>query len=261
IEAQNAVVPAGSLAAEPQAAPRAYTYTITAGSRLTSADAFRNIPLRTNPDGSAQLLDAVARVALGASFHGINAPPNAGTLTPSVINQTPGSNALQTAAAVQAKMSSLADNFAPGLEYVVPYDTTLFIDASVKGVMQIFFEAFVIVAVIVLLFLQSMRTTLIAMAAVPISVVGTFAGLYVLGFTINLLSLFGMILAIGIVVDDAILVVENVSRILERDREISIGAATSQALAEVSGRVIATAFIMDAVFVTESVLGGVTGQI
>src|SRR5699024_2032311 len=139
--------------------------------------------------------------------------------------------------------------------------TTLFIDASVKGVMQIFFEAFVIVAVIVLLFLQSMRTTLIAMAAVPISVVGTFAGLYVLGFTINLLSLFGMILAIGIVVDDAILVVENVSRILERDREISIRAATSQAMAEVSGPVIATAFIMAAVFIPVAFLGGFTGQI
>ena len=261
IEAQNAVVPAGSLAAEPQDDPRAYTYTITAGGRLTSADAFRNIILRTNPDGSALLLEDVARVELGASFYGINARLNGGTMTPIVINQTPGSNALQTAAAVQAKMSSLADNFPPGLEYVVPYDTTLFIDASVKGVMQIFFEAFVIVAVIVLLFLQSMRTTLIAMAAVPISVVGTFAGLYVLGFTINLLSLFGMILAIGIVVDDAILVVENVSRILERDREISIRAATSQAMAEVSGPVIATAFIMAAVFIPVAFLGGFTGQI
>jgi len=261
IEAQNTVVPAGSLAAEPQDNPRAYTYTITSGGRLTSAEAFRNIILRTNPDGSALLLENVARVELGASFYGINARMNGGTMTPIVINQTPGSNALETAAAVQAKMSSLADNFPPGLEYVVPYDTTLFIDASVKGVMQIFFEAFVIVAVIVLLFLQSMRTTLIAMAAVPISVVGTFAGLYVLGFSINLLSLFGMILAIGIVVDDAILVVENISRILEEDDNISIPAATSQAMREVSGPVIATAFIMASIFIPVAFLGGFTGQI
>jgi HAE1 family hydrophobic/amphiphilic exporter-1/multidrug efflux pump len=261
IQAQNTVVPAGSLAAEPQENPRAYTYTITAGGRLTSPEQFRNIILRTNPDGSALLLQDVARVQLGASFYGINANLNGSTMTPIVINQTPGSNALQTAARVKSTLKRLSKAFPPGLTYVVPYDTTLFINASVDNVMETFFEAFVIVAIIVLLFLQNIRSTLIAMAAVPISVVGAFAGLYALGFSINLLSLFAMILAIGIVVDDAILVVENVSRIIEEDEDISIFAATVEAMKEVGGPVLATAFIMASIFVPVAFLGGFTGQI
>ena len=261
IKAQNTEVPAGSLAAEPQPNPAPYTYTISAGGRLSSADEFRDIYLRTNPDGSSLLLADVARVELGASSYAVNAKLNGDTMAPIVINQQPGSNALDTAVLVKETMEQLAKRFPAGLEYVVPYDTTLFINASISTVTQTFIEAFLIVAVIVFLFLQSWRSTLIAMTVVPVSVLGAFAGLYMLDFSINLLSLFAMILAIGIVVDDAILVVENVERVLEDDEDISIVKAVSEGMREVSGPIIATAFIMAAVFIPVAFLGGFTGQI
>nr|WP_298410438.1 multidrug efflux RND transporter permease subunit [uncultured Halomonas sp.] len=261
IRSQNTEVPAGSLAAEPQDDPRPYTYTISAGGRLSDAEEFRNIYLRTNPDGSSLLLKDVARIELGASSYAVNANLNGGTMAPLAINQQPGANALETAAEVKQTMAELAERFPAGLEYEVPYDTTLFIDASIETVTHTFIEAFVIVAVIVLLFLQNWRATIIAMTVVPVSVLGAFAGLYMLGFSINLLSLFALILAIGIVVDDAILVVENVERLLEEDKDTSIVDAVSEGMREVGGPIIATAFIMAAVFVPVAFLGGFTGQI
>lgn len=261
IRVQNTEIPAGSLAQAPQDDPRAYTYTITAGGRLSDADEFRNIYLRTNPDGSSLRLGDVARIELGASFYGIDARLNGATMTPIMINQQPGANALETAAEVKATMARLENGFPPGLEYVTPYDTTLFIDASVETVFHVFIEAFLIVGVILFIFLQNWRFTAIAMSVVPVSVVGTFAALYVFGFSINLLTLFALVLAIGIVVDDAILVVENIERVLEEDEEISIPAAAMQAMKEVGGPVIATSFIMAAVFVPVAFLGGFSGQI
>lgn len=261
IRAQNTEIPAGSLAQAPQDDPRAFTYTITAAGRLSDADEFRNIYLRTNPDGSSLRLADVARIELGASFYGIDARLNGATMTPIIINQQPGANALETAAEVKATMAGLANSFPPGLEYVTPYDTTLFIDASVETVFNVFIEAFLIVGVILFIFLQNWRFTAIAMSVVPVSVVGTFAALYVFGFSINLLTLFALVLAIGIVVDDAILVVENIERVLEEDDEISIPAAAMQAMREVGGPVIATSFIMAAVFVPVAFLGGFSGQI
>ncbi|SHE39055.1 hydrophobic/amphiphilic exporter-1, HAE1 family [Modicisalibacter ilicicola DSM 19980] len=261
IRSQNTEVPAGSLAAEPQSDPRAYTYTISAGGRLASADEFREIYLRTNPDGSSLRLKDVASIELGASSYAVNSQLNGATMAPIIINQQPEANALETAQRVRASMQQLSERFPAGLEYVIPYDTTLFIDASIETVTATFFEAFAIVAVIVFLFLQNWRSTLIAMTVVPVSVVGTFAGLFALGFSINLLSLFAMILAIGIVVDDAILVVENVERLLEEDEAISIRKAVSEGMREVGGPVIATSFIMAAVFVPVAFLGGFTGQI
>ncbi|MCI0511315.1 HAE1 family hydrophobic/amphiphilic exporter-1/multidrug efflux pump [Chromohalobacter marismortui] len=261
IRAQNTATPAGALSQAPQDDPRAYTYTVTAPGRLSSADEFRNIILRTNPDGSTLRLNDVARVELGASSYAINANMNGNTMTPIMINQQPGANALETAEAVKNKMDELAKRFPPGLKYEVPYDTTLFISASVDSVFHTFLEALLIVAVIVFIFLQNWRTTVIAMSVVPVSVVGTFAGLYMFGFSINLLSLFAMVLAIGIVVDDAILVVENVERLLEEDPDISIRKAAITAMKEVSGPVIATSFIMAAVFIPVAFLGGFTGQI
>ncbi|MDY6890310.1 MAG: efflux RND transporter permease subunit [Pseudomonadota bacterium] len=261
IRAQNTEVPAGSLAATPNSNPRAYTYTVTAGGRLSSADQFRNIFLRTNPDGSALLLQDVARIELGASFYGIDATLNGAEMTPIIINQQPGANALETARAVTAKMDELSQRFPPGLEYVVPYDTTLFIGASVDAVMQTFIEAFLIVGAILFIFLQNWRFTVIAMSVVPVSVIATFAGFYLFGFSINLLTLFALILAIGIVVDDAILVVENVERVLSEDASITVRDATIQAMREVGGPVIATSLVMAAVFVPVAFLGGFTGQI
>ncbi|ALM53157.1 efflux RND transporter permease subunit [Halomonas huangheensis] len=261
IQAQNTEVPAGSLASTPTDNPRAFTYTITAGGRLSSTEEFRNILLRTNPDGSALTLDDVARIELGASFYGVEARLNGSTMTPIIVNQQPGANALETAEMVKAKMDDLQARFPPGLEYVVPYDTTLFIDASVETVLHTFIEAFLIVGVILFIFLQNWRFTVIAMSVVPVSVLATFAGFYVFGFSINLLTLFAMVLAIGIVVDDAILVVENVERVLSEDEDITVRQATVEAMREVGGPVIATSLIMAAVFVPVAFLGGFTGQI
>lgn len=261
IRAQNTEVPAGSLAATPTDNPRAFTYTITAGGRLSSTDEFRNILLRTNDDGSSLKLKDVARIELGASFYGIESRLNGATVTPIIINQQPGANALETAAMVKARMDELQKRFPPGLEYVVPYDTTLFIDASVETVLHTFIEAFLIVGVILFIFLQNWRFTVIAMSVVPVSVLATFAGFYVFGFSINLLTLFALVLAIGIVVDDAILVVENVERVLSEDSEITVRQATVEAMREVGGPVIATSLIMAAVFVPVAFLGGFTGQI
>lgn len=261
IRAQNTEVPAGSLAGTPQRDPRAFTYTITAGGRLNDVDDFRQIFLRTNPDGSSLRLDDVARIELGASFYGVNAKLNGATMTPIIINQQPGANALETAQAVQDTMAELGGRFPPGLEYVVPYDTTLFIDASVNTVLKVFVEAFLIVGVILFIFLQNWRFTVIAMSVVPVSVLATFAGFYMFGFSINLLTLFALVLSIGIVVDDAILVVENVERVLSEDENISVRQATIRAMKEVGGPVIATSLIMAAVFVPVAFLGGFTGQI
>ena len=261
IRAQNTEIPAGNLAATPQSDPRAYTYTITAGGRLTSTDDFREIFLRTNPDGSSLRLQDVARIELGASFYGVDARLNGDAMTPIIINQQPGANALETAEAVRATMEELAGRFPPGLEYVTPYDTTLFIDASVETVIKTFIEAFLIVIVILFIFLQNWRFTVIAMSVVPVSVIGTFAGFYLFDFSINLLTLFALVLSIGIVVDDAILVVENVERVLSEEDDISVREATIRAMKEVGGPVIATSLIMAAVFVPVAFLGGFTGQI
>ncbi|SIQ68051.1 efflux RND transporter permease subunit [Marinobacterium stanieri] len=261
IRAQNTEVPAGNLAGTPQSEPRAYTYTVNAGGRLSSADDFRNIYLRTNADGSALLLKDVARVELGASFYGVEARLDSATMAPIIINQQPGANALETADAVKAKVEELSQRFPPGLEYVVPYDTTLFISASVDTVIQTFIEAFLIVGVILYVFLQNWRFTIIAMSVVPVSVVATFAGFYLFDFSLNLLTLFALVLSIGIVVDDAILVVENVERVLAEDENISVREATVLAMKEVGGPVIATSFIMAAVFIPVAFLGGFTGQI
>ncbi|MCH4562602.1 efflux RND transporter permease subunit [Halomonas sp. EGI 63088] len=261
IRAQNTEVPAGSLAATPQSEPRAFSYTITAGGRLSNVDDFRDIFLRTNPDGSSLRLDDVARIELGASFYGVDARLNGASMTPIIINQQPGANALETAEAVKATMAELEGRFPPGLEQVVPYDTTLFIDASVNTVTKVFIEAFLIVGVILFIFLQNWRFTVIAMSVVPVSVLATFAGFFAFGFSINLLTLFALVLSIGIVVDDAILVVENVERVLSEDESISVWDATIRAMKEVGGPVIATSLIMAAVFVPVAFLGGFTGQI
>ncbi|MDI5922958.1 efflux RND transporter permease subunit [Halomonas sp. LR5S13] len=261
IRAQNTEVPAGSLAATPQSEPRAFSYTITAGGRLSDVDDFREIFLRTNPDGSSLRLQDVARIELGASFYGVDARLNGAAMSPIIINQQPGANALETAEAVKATMAELEGRFPPGLEQVVPYDTTLFIDASVGTVTKVFIEAFLIVGVILFIFLQNWRFTVIAMSVVPVSVLATFAGFFAFGFSINLLTLFALVLSIGIVVDDAILVVENVERVLSEDEEITVIQATIRAMKEVGGPVIATSLIMAAVFVPVAFLGGFTGQI
>ncbi|WP_110668932.1 efflux RND transporter permease subunit [Salinicola halophilus] len=260
IQSQNSVVAAGKLGAEPQSNPTPYTYTITTEGRFENVDQFRDILLRTNGDGSSLRLSDVARIELGKNSYGIQAYVNNNPIAPIAIYLQPGANALEVAQEVKSSMQGLKERFPPGLDYEIPYDTTLFINASIESVVHTFIEALALVAVIVFVFLQSWRSTLVAMSVVPVSVLGTFAGMYLLDFSINLLSLFGMILAIGIVVDDAIVVIENVERILEEDEDATPMSAALEAMKEVSGAVIATSLIMTAVFVPVGFMGGLTGQ-
>ncbi|MCM5703700.1 efflux RND transporter permease subunit [Larsenimonas salina] len=260
IQAQNTVVSAGKLGAEPQRSATSNTYTITTQGRLKSVKQFEDILLKTKADGGALRLSDVARVELGSTSYGIQGRVNNNPIAPIAIYQQPGANALQVAGEVKQTLSDLKKRFPAGLDYVVPYDTTLFINASIESVLHTFVEALILVALIVFIFLQNWRSTLVAMSVVPVSVIGTFAGMYMLDFSINLLSLFGMILAIGIVVDDAIVVIENVERILEDNPEVSSKEAAFEAMREVTGPVLATALIMASVFVPVGFLTGLTGK-
>ncbi|GAB2803094.1 efflux RND transporter permease subunit [Halomonas shantousis] len=260
IQSQNTVIAAGKLGAEPLNDPTPYTYTLTTQGRFEGVDQFRNILLRTEENGASLRLSDVARVELGQNTYGVQGYVNNSPIAPIAIYLQPGANALEVATEVKQTMRELKARFPAGLDYAIPYDTTLFIDASIESVQHTFIEALILVAVIVFLFLQSWRSTLVAMSVVPISVIGTFAGMYLLDFSINLLSLFGMILAIGIVVDDAIVVIENVERILDEDENATPLSATFEAMKEVSGAVIATSLIMSAVFIPVGFMGGLTGQ-
>ncbi|WP_445621626.1 efflux RND transporter permease subunit [Kushneria sp. Sum13] len=260
IRAQNTVVSAGKLNGAPQRKPGAYTYTVTTQGRMSSASDFRNIILRTNEDGSSLKLSDVARVELGSSSYGIIGRVNGSPIAPIAIYQQPGANALDVANEVKTTLADMKQRFPAGLDYVIPYDTTLFIDASIESVKHTFIEALLLVAIIVFVFLQNWRSTLVAMSVVPISVVGTFGGMYLLDFSINLLSLFGMILAIGIVVDDAIVVIENIERILEEEPDTTPMNAAFKAMKEVTGPVLATSFIMASVFIPVAFISGMTGQ-
>ncbi|RKR06116.1 HAE1 family hydrophobic/amphiphilic exporter-1/multidrug efflux pump [Kushneria sinocarnis] len=260
IEAQNTVVPAGKLGGAPQRDPTSYTYTVSSKGRFTNVDQFRDIVLRTQQDGGSLRLSDVARVELGASSYAVRGRVNNSPMAPIAIYAQPDANALQVASEVKNKMEELKERFPAGIDYSIPYDTTLFINASIESVEHTFLEALILVAAIIFIFLQNWRSTLVAMSVVPVSVVGTFAGMYLMGFSINLLSLFGMILAIGIVVDDAIVVIENVERILEHDPEATPMSASLEAMREVSGPVIATALIMASVFVPVGFLSGLTGE-
>ncbi len=260
IRAQNTVVSAGKLNGAPQRKPGAYTYTVTTQGRMSSASDFRNIILRTNEDGSSLKLSDVARVELGSSSYGVIGRVNGSPIAPIAIYQQPGANALDVAKEVKTTLADMKQRFPAGLDYVIPYDTTLFIDASIESVKHTFIEALLLVAIIVFVFLQNWRSTLVAMSVVPISVVGTFGGMYLLDFSINLLSLFGMILAIGIVVDDAIVVIENIERILEEEPDTTPMNAAFKAMKEVTGPVLATSFIMASVFIPVAFISGMTGQ-
>ncbi|ELB3250842.1 multidrug efflux RND transporter permease subunit CmeB, partial [Campylobacter coli] len=186
---------------------------------------------------------------------------NGNDAVPIMINLQSGANALNTAKLVEAKMQELSKSFPEGLEYKIPYDTTKFVIESIKEVIKTFVEALILVIIVMYMFLKNFRSTLIPMIAVPVSLLGTFAGLYLLGFSINLLTLFALILAIGIVVDDAIIVVENIDRILHEDEKISVKDAAIQAMQEVSSPVISIVLVLCAVFIPVSFISGFVGEI
>lgn len=237
-----------------------FTYGMTARGRLSGPEAFGDVVLRAMPDGSALRLRDVARVELGSEDYSFNALQDGRKTVPIGIFLKPGANALDMAAAVQARMAELAKQFPDGIGYSFPFDTTGFVRASIAEVLWTFALALALVAGVTFLFLQSWRATLIPLVAVPVSIVGSFAGLKLLGFSINLVTLFGLILAIGIVVDDAIVVLENIERLMHEHR-LTPRQAAIRAMEEVSGPVIAIVLVLCAVFVPVAFLGGLTGQL
>ncbi len=258
IREQNLQVSAGQLGAPPTRDASDFLVSINAKGRLHSEAEFGQIVLKTGPDGQVTRLSDVARIELGASDYSLRALLDNQQAVALPIFQAPGSNAIEVSNAVRAKMTELAKSFPPGMAWEQVYDTTLFVRASIKSVVTTLFEAIALVVLVVILFLQTWRASIIPLLAVPVSIIGTFAVLYLLGFSINTLTLFGLVLAIGIVVDDAIVVVENVERNIEEGKTPL--AAAHQAMKEVSGPIIAIALVLCAVFVPMAFLSGVIGQ-
>jgi hydrophobe/amphiphile efflux-1 (HAE1) family protein len=260
INEQNAQFAAGKVGAAPTGGEQEMVYTITTQGRLSEARQFEQIVVRAEPDGSLLRLKDVARVELGAKDYDFVGRINGQPATLVGIFLQPGANALSVAAEVNATVERLAQRFPTGMTHSVPYDTTRFVRVSIEEVVITLGEAMLLVIGVVYLFLQSWRATLIPLVAVPVSLIGTFAGLLLLGYSINTLTLFGMVLAIGIVVDDAIVVLENVERIM-REQHLAARDAAIQAMHEVTGPVIAIVLVLCAVFVPIAFLGGLSGEL
>jgi HAE1 family hydrophobic/amphiphilic exporter-1/multidrug efflux pump len=257
---QNAQFAAGKIGQSPTGGPQELVYTITTQGRLSEPAEFENIVVRANPDGSLLRLKDVARVELGSKDYEFKGRVNGKSATLVGIFLQPGANALATANLVGAEMNRLKQRFPQGFEHAVVYDTTRFVSVSIREVAKTLAEAMLLVFLVVFIFLQNWRATLIPFAAVPVSLIGTFAGLLLLGYSINTLTLFGMVLAIGIVVDDAIVVLENVERIM-REEKLEARDAAIKAMKEVTGPIIAMTLTMCAVFVPIAFLGGLTGEL
>ena len=258
VREQNIQVSAGQLGAEPMPSGSDFLTLINAKGRLSTTEEFGDIVLKSGADGEIVRLADVARLELAAGDYTLRARLDGKEAAAIGIFQAPGANALEIRDATIARMEELAKRFPPGIAYESIYDTTIFVRDSIKAVVTTLMEAVLLVVLVVILFLQTWRASIIPLIAVPVSIVGTFAALYVLGFSINTLTLFGLVLAIGIVVDDAIVVVENVERNIEEGRTPL--AAAHQAMKEVSGPIIAIALVLCAVFVPMAFLTGVTGQ-
>ena len=255
---QNNQLPAGKIGAEPLDSPVGFTYTMTTKGRLNTPEEFGQVVIRRDTDGSIVRLSDVARVELGAQNYSFSAEHNGVASVPMGLFLQPGANALETMDAVKARLDELSKGFPEGIEYAIPYDTTKFVRISINEVVKTLFEAMLLVFAVVYLFLGNWRATLIPSLAVPVSLIGTFAGMYLLGFSINTLTLFGMVLAIGIVVDDAIVVLENVERIMHEEH-LPPMEATIKAMQQVTGPVIAIVLVLCAVFIPVAFVGGMTG--
>ncbi|MDB4883606.1 MAG: putative cation efflux protein [Gemmatimonadetes bacterium] len=258
IRDQNLQVAAGVVGAQPMPDPVAYQLTVTARGRLADETEFGNIIIKTGANGEITRLRDVARIELNAGNYGLRAMLDNKNAVAIVVFQAPGSNALALSSAVRAKMAELQQRFPQGVSWTSVYDPTIFVRDSIKEVLRTLLEATLMVVIVVVLFLQTWRASIIPLAAVQISIVGTFAVMLAAGFSINTLSLFGLVLAIGIVVDDAIVVVENVERHIEEG--LTPLEASHRAMEEVSGPIIAIALVLCAVFVPVAFISGLTGQ-
>ena len=259
IRSQNVVNPAGQVGAEPAPRGQQFSYTVRAQGRLATPEEFGNIVVRQNADGSSIRVKDVARVELGTASYGQYGSFNGKPAAIVAAFQMPGSNALDVAANVRATMEQLKQRFPPGVAYDVSLDTTAPVKAGIREIVETLLEAILLVVLVVFVFLQSWRATLIPLLTVPVSLVGAFAVFPLLGFSVNTLSLFGLVLAIGLVVDDAIVVVEAVEHHIAEG--LSPRDATRQAMSEVQGPVVAIALILAAVFVPVAFMSGITGRL
>jgi HAE1 family hydrophobic/amphiphilic exporter-1/multidrug efflux pump len=260
VREQNRDFPAGRIGREPTAKRTELTIPVITRGRMSEVREFEDMIIRAYPDGSMVRMRDVASVELGAQSYDLEGRWNGITNTFLLTFLAPGANALETVKHVREEMARLATGFPTGMSYDVPYDTTQFIEVSINEVFKTLIEASILVILVVFLFLQSWRATLIPAVAVPISLIGALAGMHALGFSINTLTLFGMVLAIGIVVDDAIIVVENVERNITKGG-LSPKDAAIKAMNEVTGAIIASVLVLAAVFVPVAFLEGITGQL
>lgn len=257
IREQNQQAAAGSLGAQPSGSAE-FQLLINVKGRLTTTAEFENIIIKVGDNGQISRLKDVARVELGASTYALRSLLNNKEAVAIPIFQASGSNAIQISDDVRAKMAELAKSFPDGLSYDIVYDPTVFVRGSIEAVVKTLLEAVLLVVIVVVLFLQTWRASIIPLVAVPVSLVGTFAFMHLMGFSLNALSLFGLVLAIGIVVDDAIVVVENVERNIKEG--LSPVAATQKAMKEVTGPIVATTLVLAAVFIPTAFMSGLTGQ-
>ncbi|HRJ72957.1 MAG TPA: efflux RND transporter permease subunit, partial [Terrimicrobiaceae bacterium] len=257
VEAQNNVNPAGQIGGEPVPPGQVFTFTVNTTGRLVTPEDFEKIVIRANSDGSVVRVSDVARVDLGAQYYNLRGRFNGQNAAIICVYQQPGSNAVATMNSVKALMEKLSKDFPGDLDYTLTLDTTEAVTEGMKEIVKTLFEAMILVIIVVFIFLQGWRATLIPLIAVPVSLIGTFAVFPLLGFSINTLSLFGLVLAIGLVVDDAIVVVEAIESHIEEG--LSPKDAAIKAMSQVSGPVIAIALILTAVFVPTIFIPGITG--
>jgi multidrug efflux pump len=260
VEAQNAQFATGAIGADPAVAGQEFTATVSGDALFTSLREFRNIILRANSNGSVVTLGDVASISFGGQNYGQAARYNGRPAGGLAVFLSPGNNALSVADAVKTEMAELARTLPPGVKWTIPYDTTPFITASIREVLRTLGEAIVLVFLVMLIFLQNLRATIIPTLVIPVALLGTFVGLAVLHFSVNQLTLFGMVLAIGIVVDDAIVVIENVERIMTEEH-LEPHAATRKAMTQITGAIIAITVVLTAVFVPSALQAGATGII
>lgn len=257
IKEQNKQYAAGKIGAEPILNKQMYTYTIKTPERFDNPTQFSNIIIRTNEDGSSLRLKDVATIELGSNDYSMQTKLNGSPSMPIGVFLQSDANALNSAKAIKKVLEDASKNFPDDMTYSIPYDSTDFITASITEVVKTFVEALILVILIIFLFLQNWRATIIPLIAVPVSIIGAFAGMYALGFSINLLTLFGLVLAIGIVVDDAIIVIENIERHMEMGKTPK--EAAFAAMREVTGALIAIILVLGAVFIPVAFMGGLSG--
>ncbi|MDG9857803.1 multidrug efflux RND transporter permease subunit [Pseudomonas nitroreducens] len=260
IRGQNVQVPAGSFGASPGSTEQELTATLAVKGTLDDPAEFGRIVLRANPDGSSVKLADVARLEVGSESYNFTARLDGKPTVAGAIQLSPGANALQTAALVKERLAELSANFPDDVEYSVPYDTSRFVDVAIEKVIHTLLEAMVLVFLVMFLFLQNVRYTLIPAIVVPVCLLGTLTMMYLLGFSVNMMTMFGMVLAIGILVDDAIVVVENVERIMAEEG-LSPAKATVKAMGQVSGAIIGITLVLSAVFLPLAFMGGSVGVI